>query len=208
MPTITRIAQQKDKNRVNIYLDGKFGFGIDLDNFVILKLKIGQELNDVELQEILKAGEFQKTLDKVLRWATVRPRSIKEVKDYFKIKKVPESLWDDLIAKLIDFGLLNDEEFAKWWVESRQEFSPKSKRVLIQELKLKGITSDIISKVLESTDLDEETTAKNFLKKRELHWKAIPKETRQQKMLIFLVGKGFSFDLAQKAVKEYNITHD
>src|SRR3989304_5220176 len=106
MPIITSIKQQKNKNRVNVYLDDKFGFGIDLDNFVILGLKVNQELSEKEVEEIVRKAEFQKTLDKLLRFATLRPRSEKEIKDYFKRKKVHESLQPDLFAKLKKLDLL------------------------------------------------------------------------------------------------------
>ena len=51
---ITSIKQQKNKNRVNVYLDNEFGFGIDLDNFVLLHLKVNQELSAQEVEEIVK----------------------------------------------------------------------------------------------------------------------------------------------------------
>src|SRR3990167_6032933 len=130
MPIITSIKQQRNKNRVNVYLDDKFGFGIDLDNFVLLHLKVDQELTDKEVEEIVKKAEFQKTLDKLLRFATLRPRSKKEIKDYFKRKKVHESLYEELFNRLNRLELIDDEEFAKWWVDQRQNFKPKAVRVL------------------------------------------------------------------------------
>src|SRR3990170_3972664 len=106
MPIITSIRQQKNKNRVNVYLDDKFGFGIDLVNFATLHLKVDQELTDKEVEKIVKKAEFQKTLDKLLRFATLRPRSEKEVRDYFKRKKVHESLHEELFEKLKHFELI------------------------------------------------------------------------------------------------------
>src|SRR3989304_3884862 len=108
MPVITSIKQQKNKNRVNVYLDDKYGFGIDLDNFVLLHLKVDQELTDQEVIEIVKKAEYQKTLDKLLRFAMVRPRSEKEVTDYFRRKKVHDSITDQLLEKLKHLELLDD----------------------------------------------------------------------------------------------------
>jgi len=61
MPVITQIKSQKNKKRVNVYLDGKYGFGIDLENFMKMGLKVEQELSEKEISEILKKAEFQKT---------------------------------------------------------------------------------------------------------------------------------------------------
>src|SRR3989304_1649696 len=148
MPIITSIKQQKNKDRVNVYLDDVFGFGIDLDNFVLLNLKVDQELTEKEVEEIVRKAEFQKTLDKLLRFATLRPRSEKEVKDYFRRKKVHESLHEELANRLNRLELIDNEKFAKWWVEQRQNFKPKPKRIQNQELRIKGVDKEIIEEVL------------------------------------------------------------
>lgn len=204
MPQITSIKQQKNKNRINVYLDNKFGFGIDLDNFVILNLKVNQELNETEIKKIIKTSEFQKTLDKLLRFVMIRPRSEKEIRGYLSRKKVSFLIWKDLFSTLKNYDLLDDEKFAKWWVDSRQEFSPKPIKVLFGELKLKGIKKEIVEKVLEQTGINEEKIAGNLLEKRRLHWKNIPKNKLSQKMLEYLVRKGFDFKIAKTVIKEYN----
>lgn len=208
MPVITSIKQQKKKDRVNIYLDNKYGFGIDLDNFVVLGLRLNQELTDEEIEKIIRKAEFQKTFDKLTRFAMVRPRSKKEFKDYLYRKKIPEVIWEDLLSKLSDFHLLNDAEFAKWWVDTRNSFRPKPRRIITQELKMKGIDKNIIDDVLDETKINEYQIARNLLVKRESRWKTMDERSRRQKMLQYLVGKGFNFEVAQKAVKDYNSTHD
>src|SRR3990167_1317682 len=156
MPIITSIKQQRNKNRVNVYLDDKFGFGIDLDNFVVLGLKVNQELSEKEVEEIVRKAEFQKILDKLLRFATLRPRSEKEIESYFKRKKIHISLQPDLLKRLKKLKLLDDEEFARWWVDQRIQFKSKSKRVIKQELLQKGINKNVIEDVLGETKIDEE----------------------------------------------------
>ena len=166
MPIITSIKQQKNKNRVNVYLDDKFAFGIDLDNFVLLHLKIDQELTEKEIEDIVKKAEYQKTLDKLLRFAMVRPRSAKEVTDYFRRKEVHESMRKELVDKLKHFELIDDTKFAKWWVEQRLAFRPKSQRILNLELRMKGIKKETIDEVLGETIIDEEKMAKELLSKK------------------------------------------
>ncbi|QQG42051.1 MAG: RecX family transcriptional regulator [Candidatus Woesebacteria bacterium] len=201
MPQITSIKQQKAKNRVNVYLDDKFGFGIDLDNFVLLHLKINQELTDEEVVEIVKKAEFQKTLDKLLRFATLRPRSEKEVNDYFRRKKVHESMWEPLFEKLKHFELIDDLKFAKWWVDQRQNFKPKPTRILKIELTQKGIVKEIIENVLGETKVDEEKMARELLTRKAYKWKGLEPRLTRQKMSQYLAGKGFGWDLIEKIVK-------
>lgn len=200
MPVITSIKQQKNKGRVNVYLDDKFGFGIDLVNFVALRLKVDQELSEKKVEEIVKKAEFQKILDKLLRFTTLRPRSEKEVRDYFKRKKVHESLVPDLLKKLRRLKLLDNSEFARWWVEQRQNFKPKSKRILKQELVVKGIKREIIEEVLGETPIDEEKMAKELLQKKAYKWKGLPAREIKSKVSQYLAGKGFPWEVIEKVV--------
>ena len=200
MPVITSIKQQKNKNRVNVYLDDKFGFGIDLDNFVLLHLKVNQELTEEEIEKVVKKAEFQKTFDKLLRFAMVRPRSEKEIRDYFRRKKVHESMHEELFEKLKHFELIDDEKFAKWWIDQRANFKPKPKRILIQELRIKGIGKEIIDTVLSEEVVDEEKMARELLEKRAYKWNSLDPKIAKQKKFQYLAGKGFSWETIEKVV--------
>lgn len=200
MPTITSIKQQKNKDRVNVYLDDKFGFGIDLDNFVLLHLKVDQELTEKEVEDIVKKSEYQKTLDKLLRFAMVRPRSVKEVTDYFKRKKVHESMYDKLLEKLRHLELLDDAKFTKWWIDQRIQFKNKSKRVIQIELRQKGIGKEIIDEALGETVIDEEKMAKELISKKAYKWEKLEPREACQKRSQYLSGKGFSWDVIEKVV--------
>jgi regulatory protein len=131
----------------------------------------------------------------------VRPRSEKEIRDYFRRKKVHESLHEKLFEKLKHFELIDDEKFAKWWVEQRQAFKPKPKRILIQELRIKGIDKGIIDEVLGEEVVDEEKMARELIAKRSYKWKNLPAREARQKISQYLAGKGFGWDVIEKVVK-------
>lgn len=202
MPIVTAVKPQKNQKRVNVYLDGKFGFGIDLENFIKLGLKVEQELTEKEIEEVVKKAEFQKTLDKLLKFATLRPRSEKEVKGWLKRKKVHESLHKDLFNRLKRLDLVNDAEFAKWWVRQRQEFKPRGTRALVSELRQKGIEGEIIEEVLGETKIDEEKVARQLLEKKAYKWKNLSGREVKQKMAEFLARKGFNWETIDKVVSK------
>jgi len=202
MPLVTAIKPQKNKKRVNIYLDGKFGFGIDLENFVMLGLKVERELSDKEVEEIVKKAQFQKTLDKLLRFATLRPRSEKEIKDWFKRRKVHESLHQELFNRLNRLDLIDDEKFAQWWVEQRMAFKPRGKRVLGQELRQKGVDKEIIEETLSGIKLDETKVAGELLKKKAYRWEKLPRLEARRKMAQFLGRKGFAWETIEKIIEK------
>lgn len=200
MSVITKIKPQKDKKRVNIYLDDKFGFGLDLENLVKLNLKVDQELSEGEVVQIVKKAEFSKVSERLLNYASLRPRSEKEITDWLKRKKVNENLHKDLFDKLKHFKLLNDYNFAKWWVEQRLNFKKKSKKEIVYELISKGVKKEIIDEVLAGFDIDEEKIAKGLIEKKKYKWERYGREIREQKMKEFLLRKGFSWNIVSKVV--------
>lgn len=200
MPTVTSIKPQKNGKRLNIYLDGKFSFGIDLGNFVKTGLKVDQELSEEKIKEIVKKAEFQKTLDKLLRFATLRPRSQKEINNWLKKKKVHESLHEELFIRLKRLELIDDKKFARWWVDQRMNFRPKSKRILYQELRNKGIKKETAREVLGGIKIDEEKIAKELLEKKMYRWKNLEPHQARQKMSGYLAGKGFGWDTINSVV--------
>ncbi|EKE04856.1 MAG: hypothetical protein ACD_19C00429G0016 [uncultured bacterium] len=200
MPIITSIKAQKNQKRVNINLDGAFGFGLDLENFFRLGLKVNQELIQEEINEIIKKAEFQKCLDKTINFAMVRPRSTKEVKDYFRKKEIDKSIQQTIIDRLIKLELLDDQKFAKWWVEQRLAFRPKSQRIMNYELRMKGIKQNIIDEVLENTEIDEVKIAKELIAKKIYKWQKYDEKVRKQKISQYLAGKGFNWDVINSVV--------
>lgn len=200
MSIITAIKAQKNQKRVNIYLDNSFGFGLDLENFMKLQLKVNQELTEEEKNEIIKKGELQKSFDKTLRFVMTRPRSLKEVKDYFKRKEIDNSLHQNILERLIKLELLDDQKFAKWWVEQRLEFKHKSKKDITFELRQKGVDTDIIKNVLDDSEIDELKIAKELISKKEYKWKRYEDSERKQKITQYLAGKGFSWDVISNIV--------
>jgi len=80
---ITNLKQGvKNPNRVNVFVDGKFAFSLDVSQVVDYRLKVGQELAAEEIAELKKASEFGKLYQRALEWALTRPRSERELRDY------------------------------------------------------------------------------------------------------------------------------
>ncbi|MBN1168766.1 RecX family transcriptional regulator [Candidatus Woesebacteria bacterium] len=202
MPVITKIEPQKNKKRVNVHLDGEFSFGLDIETYMKSSLKVGQNLADEEVKQIVKKSEFKSALDKLLHYSTLRPRSEKEINDWLKRKKVAESLHKELFNKLKHLKLLDDENFAKWWVGQRLQFKNRSIRELANELYKKGIDKNIIEEVLKDSEISEESSAGKLLEKRSFAWRKYTGWEKRKKMSDYLARKGFSWDVIKKVVKE------
>lgn len=146
----------------------------------------------------LKMDLFEKYYNYSLRFLSYRPRSEKEIRDYLKKKKVSQDIIQQIIAKLKEHKFLNDEEFTKWWVESRTRFKPRSLRLIKMELKQKGISSDIIDAQV-SNDFEQ---AKKLAEKKIARYKGLSKNQLYQKLGGLLSRRGFNYETVKKVIDE------
>lgn len=200
MPVITAIKAQKNQKRVNIFLDGEFSFGLDLENFMKLQLKVNQELSREQIKVITDEGEKAKAIEKVLTFASTRPHSKKEILDYLKRKRINVLIHSHIFEKLEKYGLIDDFIFAKWWVEQRLAFKLKSKKDISFELKQKGIDTNVIKNILDDSEIDEIKIAKELIIKKSYKWQRFDEKTRRQKVYQYLVGKGFGWNIINSVV--------
>ena len=150
--------------------------------------------------------KLKKYLENCYRYLAIRNRSEKEIRDYLIKKKAELEIIDSIIELLKKQKFLNDEEFARGWVRQRAQFRPKGKTALKYELKLKGITPDIIEKVLaeEQEDVpDQLSQAKRLIEKRVQKLKGAPRQEIYNKVGAFLARRGFDWDTIKKAIDSY-----
>lgn len=145
--------------------------------------------------------EYKKAYEGLIKFAALRPRSQKEIDNWFKRKKVSEALRDKLVGRLKDLDLLDDRRFAAWWVEQRQYFKPRGGRLLSFELKSKGVDKSIIDDVLAGIEIDEAVVAKKLVEKNAHKWARFDDRKKQEKMISFLQRKGFGWDAIKDVVK-------
>ena len=163
MRTITAIEpQKKNPRRVNVYLDGEFAFG--LSRLVAAWLKVEQALTEEKIASLQAEDEQETVYQKALHFLSYRPRSTAEVRQNLNKRNVPESLIEATLERLQRSGLLNDEAFARAWVENRSEFRPRSKSALKMELRRKGLDDEVIQSVL-AEGVDEEALALDAARK-------------------------------------------
>ncbi len=190
-------VQRKNQQRVNVYLDGEFAFG--LSRFVAGWLDIGQELEDEKIVQLKDEDEQEINYQRAIRFLGYRMRSNSEIKKHLEQQGTSEVTVERVINRLARNGLLNDKQFAQLWVDNRNEFRPRSHRMLFVELSRKGIHPDIINQVLEDTISDEELVfkaAENQVRKyRNLEWQDF-----QRKLSSYLARRGFSYAVINPVV--------
>lgn len=200
-------AQQKDKNRVNVMVDGKYRFSLDIFQYADLGIKVGKEYTDEELTLLETESQFGKVYARALEYCLMRPHSAREVRDYLYrktrdtrtktggVKKgVAPEITQRVFERLVGKGYIDDEKFARYWVENRSLTKGASHRKLQSELQAKGVDSAIIARHLaESSRSDEDELEKIIAKKRARY----PDE---QKFMQYLARQGFRYDDIKRAL--------
>lgn len=150
-------------------------------------------------------GDFEKFYNSTLRFLSYRPRSEKELRDKLKSKKASSEIVEKVIAKLKEQKFINDEEFARWWIESRTRFKPRSLRLIKLELRQKGISQDTTEKVINDlrfTINDDLEQAKELIKKRIERFRNLSKQEIYQKLGGFLARRGFDWETIKQVIDE------
>jgi regulatory protein len=138
-----------------------------------------------------------------LRFLSYRPRSEKEIRDKLRTKQIGPQIIEKIIFKLKEKKFINDEEFARMWIENRNRFKPRSMRLIKLELKQKGISRDLIEKLVDNSSEDDDLKqAKKLAEKKIDKFRKLSKQEIYQKLGRYLAAKGFSWDTIKKAIDE------
>jgi len=203
---ITKIEKQKRKGRYNIYLDGAFVFGLAED--VILKnhLHGGDTITDEIIQKIQLQEETHQAKQKTIVLLKYRSRSIKEVRDRLYQKGFKQNVIDSVIHDFTQIGLLDDKQFAGIFTRSRLIQKPMAKRLLLRELRLKGIPEQEASRAVEEAymEVSEESMARRLCEKRLRRFNSNDLKTKK-KLYDFLKRRGFSWDVIERVFKDLKV---
>ncbi len=215
MATVTALkVQTRNKDRVNVYLDGEFAFG--LAKIEAIRLRLGQSLTETDIARLKQADTFEWAYESALRFLSHRPRSESEVRAYFKKKErkkkkeaeqkgeddlraIDEGVVEAVIERLRRAGLVNDEGFAQFWVENRTAFRPKGKRALQAEMRAKGLSASAIDAAL--VNADDTAVAEQLAAARARRLKDLPEPEFKRKLSDYLARRGIGYDVISEAVE-------
>jgi len=200
-------GQQKDKNRVNIMVDGKYRFSLDIFQYADLGIKIGKEYTNEELTELETESQFGKAYARALEYCLMRPHSAKEMRDYLyrktrdtrtktgEIKKgITQAIATRVFDRLVSKGYIDDEKFARYWVDNRNLTKGTSQRKLTAELRSKGVSQVIVERFLAESDRSDENEITKIIAKKRARY------PDDQKLMQYLARQGFSFDDIRQAL--------
>lgn len=218
MVTITGLtAQQQNAQRVNVFVDEKYRFSLDIFQVSELGIRVGKEYTEDELAALEDESAFGKLYARALEYTMIRPHSGKEIRDYlwkktretrFRSKKtgewktragVSQEIADRVYERLLQKGYIDDEKFARYWVENRNQRKGTSFRKLEAELRAKGVAPEVIQQNIQNSTRDEKSEISKIIAKK------AAKYDDEQKLIAYLVRQGFSYDAVRSALSDDDV---
>lgn len=192
-------AQKRNPERVNVYLDGEFAFG--LARIVAAWLEVGQQLSAEKIDSLQAQDQIEVGLQHAIKYLGYRPRSVDEVRRNLVKNEYPAAAIEEILSRLQRNGLLDDRSFARRWVENRLEFRPRGRRALQYELRKAGVAETIIQETLDEILTDEDRLAYEAARKYARKLKTDERRVFVQKLFAYLGRRGFSYDTASGVVE-------
>jgi regulatory protein len=147
--------------------------------------------------------------DTAVRFLGVRPRSVSEIKRHLRTKRFDDDAQDNAIDQLRAQGYIDDEAFARYWVEQRAKFRPKGQRAIVSELIQKGVARETIDLVLGEADPDTETKrARESIRRPMTRWLSMTENERKRKIHQYLAARGFSYDVIEEVIAKPEADED
>jgi regulatory protein len=194
--------QANNPERVNIFVDGQFLQGASALLVHQMGLVAGQELSQEQLEQLRNEEMLHQVMDRALNFLSFRPRSRAEVRRYLQGKAVEPATIEVVMQRLDQLELLNDHDFASFWIENREQFSPRSAQALKNELRMKGVKRDIIDEMV-SSEQDEDLAMQAARKKALslVQQPTIDYATFYRRLGSFLQRRGFDYEVTSRTVK-------
>jgi len=194
--------QVTNPERINVFVDGRFLLGVNASVVFQMGLEPEQELEPVQLEELQSEAGLQQAVDRAYNYLSYRPRSREEVRRYLRRKETPPETIEAALARLDRLDLINDHSFASFWVESREQFSPRGARALKNELRMKGVEREVVEEMIDD-EKDEERSLRAGRKKA-LSLVRIPGmdfATFRARLGSFLQRRGFGYEVSTRTIR-------
>ena len=199
MAEITSIEPQvKDKNRCNVYVDGRFYCGIKLEVAIKYHLKAGMHIDKAQLDEIQLETEKSQAVDKALTHLSATMKTERQMRDFLVKHGYTEAVCDHVIERLQYYNFIDDYAYCRAYINT---VHGKGRRAIEADLIKRKASREAIEEVLdefEESDDEAFELLKKYMRSKEVNKANLLKGYK------YLISKGFSYDTAQSAIDKFN----
>lgn len=199
MAEITGLSPNRTGKKVKVYLDGTFAFAVESEVAIVQGIHVGDILSESQIKALKQADLFQNCLDAALRFLHYRPRSELEIKRRLRSHNYGAVMVEKVISRLKQQGYIDDAAFTRYWTENRIAFSPRSGRMIRQELLQKGVDSETIENTVD--DIDDTGNAYRAGLKKSRAFASLDYEQFKHRMYDHLKALGFNYETILQATE-------
>ena len=204
--TITRLESQvHNDDRVSVYLDGEFAFGIHEDLVVKHSLQVGATLTPEGVRELERDEQYVDAKQAALDYLAYKPRTEEEVRRKLRQEDVPSPVIEDVIARLYELKYLDDEAYAHDYAHNRFSSKKYGPVRIRRELTERGVDRRLADAAVDELFAEVDVTAAAWTH-AEKRWPRLAGEDdprrRRQKMYRYLRRRGFTSNTIRPILDE------
>ncbi|HEY8667203.1 MAG TPA: RecX family transcriptional regulator [Tepidisphaeraceae bacterium] len=205
MPQITKIAEQKRRaNRRNIFLDGAFAFGCNINVVAKFHLREGLSLTDEQIRAIQHGEVKQECFDKAMGYLQSRLHSRNELQKKLMRREYGDAVITAVLDDLARLGYLDDARFAQTKAQSAAQHKHHGRRRAFMELLKSGVKSDVADQALNQVyDAHDSTAAARELALKQAgRLRKLDPAVARRRLVGMLQRRGFDYDSIRPVVDE------
>lgn len=192
--------------KIHIYIDEEYRATVDSDYWYSEKYRNYKEINEEELTELLNAVSFRRAYNKGLDFLSRRPYGTKELVKKLCEKGHEKEFAEKACDRLLELGLLNDEEYARILANDLLDRKNYSIKRIKQELAFRGINREIIENTVDLLDNDPVSRIIILIKKKYIN--KISDEKGRKRTVDALLRLGYSYSDIKSALNSVSDFED
>ncbi|MBS4033774.1 MAG: regulatory protein RecX [Ignavibacterium sp.] len=203
---------KKDDNTVVIYLDNNEKLFLSYEVLLKNGLRKGSEISEDRFSLLVVQNRKYHIRQKAISFLAKRIHSKRELENKLRKKNYEIELIKAILSELEEKGLIDDNAFANQFSDEKLNRKKWGLQKVKSELFKKGIAADIIKNAVKNyTDAESQQASATDLAKKKLNFIAKRENDKnkiKQKLIAFLLSRGFDYDIARDSVSKVIIDDD
>ncbi|WP_231637507.1 RecX family transcriptional regulator [Paenibacillus sp. FJAT-27812] len=171
------------------------------DILIRFRLTKGQLLTEALIEEIRMEDERYRAYVLAIAYLGAKPRTRNQIEQYLNRKLFEADNIQYALDRLEREHIVDDEQYAHHFADSRLRNSLKGRRFIQQELQQRGVSKEAAAEA--TAALDREVEIASAKKAAERKWRSSKGEPKGGKRMLigYLIRRGFPSDIVKEAIK-------
>jgi len=194
-------TQKKNKNRVSVFVDGEYAFSLDAADALRLRVKIGAEITENDIEKYNLESNLSKAKAKAFDIVTRKAVTEKELRTKLSDKGYDKIICDSVIETMREYNYINDADYCERFLEYGVS-KGWGKAKICFELKRRGVEEEIIFDAMSGFEYCPEDIIYDKLCSKYSDVD-LSDFKQKQKVVRFFASRGFEFDNIKSAIDRF-----